>query len=124
VLAFGLTWLSYATYYFGRKGISVAKKPIATELGENVLVGVDTAYLTAYAVGQAVSGYFGDRVGPSRLIGFGMLLSAACCAVFGAGSLAIVFLLAFFVNGLAQSTAGRATSKRWRSGRLRASAVR
>lgn len=104
MLAFGLTWLSYATYYFGRKGISVAKKPIATELGENVLVGVDTAYLSAYAVGQAVSGYFGDRVGPSRLIGFGMLLSAACCAVFGAGSLAIVFLLAFFVNGLAQST--------------------
>lgn len=104
VVAFALTWLSYATYYFGRKGISVAKKPIASQLGENALVGVDTAYLAAYAVGQAVSGWFGDRIGPSRLIGFGMLLSAACCALFGASSLSIVFLLAFAVNGLAQST--------------------
>jgi MFS transporter, OPA family, sugar phosphate sensor protein UhpC len=104
VVAFGLTWLSYATYYFGRKGISVSKKPIASELGESALVGVDTAYLTAYAIGQGISGWFGDRVGASRLLGFGMLLSAACCAAFGAGSTALVFLIAFGVNGLAQST--------------------
>jgi len=103
-LAFGLTWLSYATYYFGRKGISVSKKTIASQLGEGVLVGVDTVYLAAYAIGQAISGYWGDRIGAARLIGFGMLLSAGCCAAFGAGSLAVIFLIAFGVNGLAQST--------------------
>jgi sugar phosphate permease len=99
-----LTWISYASYYLGRKGISVAKKPITRALGADALVGVETAYLAAYAIGQYVNGYLGDRVGARRLVGFGMILSAACCAAFGASSIAIAFVVAYFVNGLAQST--------------------
>src|SRR5262249_31781052 len=103
-LAFGVTWLSYAAYYLGRKGYSVAKKVIETELGKGATVGVETAYLFAYAAGQYVNGYLGDRVAARRLIGAGMLGSAVACAAFGWGSGVVVFFAAFLVNGLAQST--------------------
>ena len=60
-----LTWLTYATYYTGRKGFSVAKKAIHDHLGVSVaaLGLIDTAYLAAYAIGQFVSGTLGDRIG-------------------------------------------------------------
>ena len=44
-LAFSLTWLSYATYYLGRKGISVARTAIEGAFGERALWGVETGYL-------------------------------------------------------------------------------
>lgn len=103
-VAFALTWTSYAAYYFGRKGISVAKAPLTEELGKSALYGVETAYLAAYAVGQYASGLLGDRVGARRLVGLGMLASAAACFAFGVSSAPGFFLLAFLVNGLAQST--------------------
>lgn len=103
-LAFAVTWISYAAYYLGRKGISVAKATIGSELGKSALYGVETVYLAAYAIGQYASGLLGDRVGARRLIGVGMLVSAAACAAFGAFSGSVGFLLAFAVNGLAQSS--------------------
>ncbi len=109
--AWALTWLSYATYYFGRKGISVSKKSIETELGAPVLVGVDTAYLAAYAVGQSISGFLGDRIGPRLLIGLGMAVSAIACFAFGMSSIGLAFVVAFGVNGLAQSTGWPGTVK-------------
>src|SRR3954469_12135770 len=104
--AWGLTWLAYASYYFGRKGFSVVKSTLRHTLGisEHALGVIDTLYLGAYALGLFFSGYIGDRVGPRRLIGAGLCLSAACCAAFGATSWAVVFGALFFVNGLAQST--------------------
>ncbi len=99
-----LTWLSYATYYLGRKGISVAKAPIAETFGKSALVGVDTAFLAAYAIGQSLNGFLGERVGARKLIGVGMLVSAAACVAFGASSFGMAFFLAFLVNGFAQST--------------------
>lgn len=99
-----VTWVSYATYYLGRKGISVAKAPIAENFGKDVLVGVDTGYLAAYALGQYVNGFLGDRVGARKLVGVGMLVSAGACLAFGASSVGIAFLLAFIVNGFAQSS--------------------
>lgn len=103
-LAFAVTWVSYASYYLGRKGISVAKATIGETLGRSSLYGVETVYLAAYAIGQYISGTLGDRVGARRLIGAGMLVSAAACAAFGLGSGVLVFLVAFAINGLAQST--------------------
>ncbi|MDC3958701.1 MFS transporter [Polyangium jinanense] len=102
--AWVLTWVSYATYYLGRKGISVAKAPIMESLGKDVLRNVETAYLAAYMVGQYVNGMLGDRVGARRLVGVGMLVSAGACLAFGASSVGIAFLVAFLVNGFAQSS--------------------
>jgi sugar phosphate permease len=112
-LAFGLSWLAYATYYLGRKGFSVVKKPIHDLLGisEATLGRIDTAYPTAYSLGQFLSGYLGDRVGARRLIGAGMVLSAAACAAFGSARGALAFALIFAANGLAQSTGWPGTTR-------------
>ena len=71
--AWALTWLAYASYYFGRKGFSVAKSTLRHTLGvsEAALGVIDTLYLAAYALGLFCSGYVGDRVGARRLIGYG-----------------------------------------------------
>jgi sugar phosphate permease len=112
-VAFGATWLAYATYYLGRKGFSVSKARIVKELGvgEGTLAAIDTGYLGAYAIGQFVSGLIGDRVGARRLVSAGMLFAAFTCAAFGAGSSAAVLLAAFTLNGFAQSTGWPGTTK-------------
>jgi sugar phosphate permease len=99
-----ITWISYATYYFGRKNLSVTKAAIGRELGAHALYGVETAYLAAYAAGQYLSGWLGDRVGSRALVGVGMLVAAAASFSFGLGSAGVFFLVVAVVNGLAQST--------------------
>jgi sugar phosphate permease len=103
-LAFALTWTSYAGYYLGRKGLSVAKRTMEEAFGPTALYGVETAYLATYAAGQWISGNLGDRVGARKLVGFGMLVSAAACVAYGLSSAWPLFVAAMVVNGFAQST--------------------
>jgi sugar phosphate permease len=104
--AFSLTWLSYASYYLTRKNFSVVKSRLNEDLGISVaaLGGIDTLYLGLYALGQFLTGSLGDRVGARQMIGLGMLATAAASVLFGFGSHAWVFGLAFGVNGLLQAT--------------------
>jgi sugar phosphate permease len=108
-----LSWIAYATYYAGRKGFGVAKKSIEHDIGigRGGLAAIDTGHLVFYALGQFANGVLADRVGARRLIGYGMLGSAAACACFGASSSAIAFLVAFSVNGYAQSTGWPGTTR-------------
>ena len=112
-LVWGCTWLAYASYYLGRKGFSAAKRPLeqAGLLNLGMLGAIDTLYLAAYALGQFVSGVLGDRVGARRLIGFGLLASAALCAAFGSVSSAVWFAALFTLNGLAQATGWPGTTR-------------
>lgn len=112
-VAWGLTWLAYASYYFGRKGFSVVKSTLRQTLlvSERTLGVIDTLYLATYACGLFASGYAGDRVGARRLIGYGLCASAVCCAAFGAMNTALGFGIAFCINGLAQSTGWPATTR-------------
>jgi sugar phosphate permease len=112
-VAFGVTWLAYACYYLGRKGLGVSKVAMEAELGldKPALVAIETAFLAAYALGQFVNGRLGDRLGARRIIGFGMLASAGCCVVFGLSSATWIFVAMFFGNGLAQSTGWPGTVK-------------
>lgn len=111
--AWGLSWIAYVTYYLGRKGFAVVKKPIHDQLGVSVeaLGRIDTVYLGAYSIGQFVSGYYGDRIGARRLLTFGLLMSAACCAAFGLSSAALMFGVFFCLNGFAQSTGWPGTTR-------------
>jgi sugar phosphate permease len=111
--ALALSWLAYASYYLGRKGFSVVKASIAREQGlsAGTLALIDTAYLIAYACGQVPSGIAADRWGARRLIAFGMLVSAAACAGFGAATGAALLAVCFALNGLAQSTGWPGTTK-------------
>lgn len=126
--AWGLTWLAYATYYTGRKGFSVTKKTLSDELGIGTatLGMIDTLYLSAYALGQFISGWTGDRIGARRLIGYGMLISAGACAGFGSFTHAGMFMLLFTVNGFAQSTGWPGTTRavaEWTTRRNRGSVM-
>ena len=103
-IVWSVTWLSYATYYFGRKNLSVTKAAIGRSLGSHALYGVETAYLAAYALGQYGSGWLGDRVGARKLVGVGMLVAAAASFAFGLWSTGALFLVTAAINGLAQST--------------------
>jgi sugar phosphate permease len=80
-------------------------------VSEAALGRIDTAYLTAYSVGQFLSGFVGDQLGARRLVGFGMLVSAAACVAFGSASGALAFGVAFAVNGLAQATGWPGTTR-------------
>src|SRR6476659_8627486 len=112
-LALGLSWLAYASYYLGRKAFSVTKAKIATELGlhEGMLAAIDTGFLIGYACGQVPSGLAADRVGARTLIGGGMLVSAAACALFGPMHAGALLLACFALNGLAQATGWPGTTK-------------
>jgi sugar phosphate permease len=111
--AWAVSWIAYATYYAGRKGFPLAKKKIHDQLGVSVeaLGLIDTVYLGAYALGQFVNGLLGDHTGARRLVGVGMLLSAAACAGFGMMNGALAFGLFYVVNGLAQSTGWPGTTR-------------
>ncbi|HEX9621119.1 MAG TPA: MFS transporter [Polyangiaceae bacterium] len=127
-LAWGLSWVAYASYYTGRKGFSVAKKSIVDQLGVSTtaLGVIDTLFLGAYAVGQFGSGVLGDRVGARRLIGFGMLASAGLCVGFGSAGGAVLFGLFFLLNGFAQSTGWPGTTRtmaEWTTPRDRATVM-
>jgi sugar phosphate permease len=110
---YALTWVVYASYYLGRKGLSVVKSRLVTTLGvsEGALAFIDSLYLIMYALGLPASGVLGDRFGARRLLGAGLLFSAAACAGFGLSSSVALFLLAFALNGLAQSTGWPGTNK-------------
>ena len=112
-LVWAATWLAYATYYLGRKGFSASKHALKSAglLDTQALGAIDTAYLAAYSLGQFASGVLGDRVGARRLVGFGLLASAASCAAFGSVSLALWFGLLFTLNGLAQATGWPGTTR-------------
>jgi sugar phosphate permease len=112
-LVWGVTWLAYATYYLGRKGFSAAKHSLKSAglLDTGALGAIDTAYLAAYSLGQFTSGVLGDRVGSRRLIGYGLLLSAALCAAFGSLSSALLLALVFTLNGLVQATGWPGTTR-------------
>jgi len=111
--ALTLSWLAYASYYLGRKGLSVAKAALsqAASVSTPQLALIDTAFLAAYAVGQVPSGVLADRFGARRVIAFGLLASAAACVAFGSASSAAMFALCFAFNGLSQSTGWPGTTK-------------
>jgi sugar phosphate permease len=103
---FALTWLSYASYYLTRKNFSVAKKAVADAngLSKQDLAHVDTGYLAAYAVGQFAWGWAADRLGPRRVIAFGMVATAVMSIAFGWSGTLAAFAIVWLVNGLVQAT--------------------
>lgn len=111
--AWALSFVAYAVYYVGRKGFSVAKKTLARDEGvsESALGGIDSAYLTAYALSQFVSGVLGDRWGARRLVSFGLMGSAIACAAFGSLRGALALVLAYFANGWFQATGWPGTTR-------------
>jgi sugar phosphate permease len=105
-LVWAVTWLAYASYYLGRKNFSSAKHALesANLLDLQALGFIDSGYLAAYVLGQFLNGALGDRVGARRLVGYGLIASAALCLAFGSVSSAALLMTLFTLNGVAQAS--------------------
>jgi MFS transporter, OPA family, glycerol-3-phosphate transporter len=112
---FGITWLIYASFYFTRQSFGVAK--VALENDPSVALHradfglVDSAYLTAYMLGQFVFGPLGDRFGPKRILLCGMSLSVLAAVASGFSTVLLAFVAFAAIQGIAQSTGWSNTSK-------------
>jgi len=106
VRIFTATWLSYFGYYFCRKPFYITKATLEDELGFDPerLAAIGTAYLVAYAIGQFLAGWLGNRHGPRIVLLVGMALTIVINAVFGITASWVAFAGFMFLNGLAQGT--------------------
>ena len=94
----------YALYYFTRKNISMAAKPIADEFGfTNTQWGLVLSVSTiVYAFSKFFSGLIGDRANPRYLMAGGLLLSALVNLMFGFGAGLGFFIACWALNNLFQ----------------------
>ncbi|HJN74853.1 MAG TPA: MFS transporter [Myxococcota bacterium] len=99
------TWAAYAGFYLTRRNYAVAQPAILREFGwtETDVGVVITLYLTAYAIGQFVHGWLGDRFGPRRMLAFGFGATILLSVGLGFQGSVLGFGLLYGLNGFAQS---------------------
>jgi sugar phosphate permease len=100
------TWLSYVGFYFCRRHISVAKKPLEVAAGWDTATSsrVYATYLVAYALGQFLASAMGPKLGMRKNVLIGMGASIAVSLVMGVTLSAPLMAGLLFINGLAQAT--------------------
>ena len=105
LITFCLLWVGYALTYFLRKPLGVIKADLREQAGldEAQLGWLDAALLAPYALAQMALAPAGERLGPRRTLGFGLVAAGAAMLPFGlvggAGAMAVMLAL----NGAAQS---------------------
>ncbi len=103
---FFTVWITYMIYYIGRTNISIAKIGIIDEYGISTTVMglIGTVFFLAYALGQFVNGFLGDKVGARRFITLGLIISSVINFFMGFafGYIWLVFLI-WGLNGFFQS---------------------
>jgi phosphoglycerate transporter family protein len=94
----------YALYYFVRKNISMAAKPITDEFHfTNTQWGLVLSVATiVYALSKFLSGVIGDRANPRHLMAGGLLLSALVNIAFGLAAGLGTFIFLWALNNLFQ----------------------
>ena len=65
-------------YYIGRTNLSIAKPLLMSEYGisATIMGFVGTTFFLAYALGQFVNGFLGDKIGARRFITIGLIVSS------------------------------------------------
>ncbi|WP_263355617.1 MFS transporter [Acidicapsa ligni] len=103
---FLLTWITYAGFYFCRKNISIVLPLLhgVSGLSSIDLANIIAGYSFFYAVGQFGFGFLSDRIGPKRVVGFGLLLVAGSNLLMGVRASLIWLLVFACLNGVGQST--------------------
>lgn len=105
---FGITWITYASYYLIRKSFSVAKVAFesdsAIQFTKEQMGRIDATYLTIYSAGQFIAGPLADRFGPRRVILFGLALSILIGTLNGMVTLLAAFIALAAIQGIAQSS--------------------
>jgi OPA family glycerol-3-phosphate transporter-like MFS transporter len=112
---FFITWLAYAGFYLTRKSFAVAKIGIGKDpilhMTDWQMSWIDSVNLTAYAIGQFVSGMVGDKVGPRRVVLTGMIGSVIAAVAMGASQITVMLGILFCIQGLCQSCGWAPLSK-------------
>ena len=100
-------FLTYLSVYFVRKPFSVVKAPMQDALGlsTGAIAGIDSAFLSLYAIGQLVLPSLGDRLGAKKMLVAGYALATLTCCAFAFTSNPVLLAVAWGVNGVAQSLA-------------------
>ncbi len=106
IRVFLATWLSYVGFYFCRRHISVAKKPLEAAAGWDTVTSsrVFATYLVAYAIGQFLASSMGPKLGMRKNVLIGMAASIAVTLVMGLTLSAPLMGGLLFINGVAQAT--------------------
>ena len=103
---FALTWLTYASYYFGRQNLSVVLPLLTRDYGftNQQVAEIIFGYSLPYAIGQFCWGPLSDRIGPTAVVGVGLLGIITANVLMGFQTSVIAFAVLACVNGVAQST--------------------
>ncbi|MFD0893540.1 MFS transporter [Luteolibacter ambystomatis] len=107
-----LSYLAYFFYYFTRKHLGVATGALIDAGYSKQLIGdANFGFSLLYMIGQGVSGYLGDRIGPRITICAGMILSALATLAFGVFPLMGLLIVTYTLNGFFQATGWSNTCK-------------
>ena len=112
IFVFIITACLYATVHACRTAWAYTKPSLTHDLALNSasLSWLDSSFLCAYAIGLYLSGWLGDRIKLTSLLGRGMILTvislSAFVIVFGLMEMQtlLVGMFAFIMTGLGQST--------------------
>ncbi len=104
-LFFALCWFGYFSTYLGRLNLTACIAEISASglLSRTQLGYVSGAFFVCYGVGQLFSGLLADRLCPRRLVGLGLLGSAAANAGMALAGGALPMALLWGANGLVQA---------------------
>ena len=105
LITFCLIWVGYALTYFLRKPLGVIKADLRDQAGLNEaqLGWLDAALLAPYALAQMALAPAGERLGPRRTLGFGLVTAGISMLPFGLWGGAGVMAVMLALNGAAQS---------------------
>ncbi len=103
-----LTFLFSVTYfitYLSRKNFAtiIVEMESATGISESALSLAITGSFITYGVGQIISGFFGDRISPKKLVSLGLLTTTLMNFMIPLFENAYAMLGIWCVNGLAQA---------------------
>ena len=105
---FAITWLAYVGYYLVRKPFSVAKvelaRPGVMGLSKADMSWMDGANSVAYAAGQFMWGFLGDKFGTRAIVLTGMLAAVTTSLLAGASTTVFTLGLLLVVQGFFQSS--------------------
>ena len=100
-----LCFFAYAAAYTGRLNLSAALPGLRGGIAmSDAQAGLfQTVFALVYAAGQIVNGSLVDKINVRRSIAVGLIVSAACNALFGLTASFPVLLILWGLNGAAQS---------------------
>jgi sugar phosphate permease len=105
IRVFSACFIAYTAAYICRVNISIGLPAIKDAFGySSAGVGlIGTAFFWAYAAGQLVNGYIGDRVSGRVFVFVGLLMSVLLNILFGFSSALVVMIILWGANGIFQS---------------------